>query len=97
MKNIAELKASGYKPKSVKQEMRDNLIAFLKGGKNPFEGIQGYDETVLPQLQTAILSQHNIILLGLRGQAKTRIARLMLNLLDEYIPVVEGSEINDDP
>ncbi|MES2728190.1 MAG: magnesium chelatase [Bacteroidota bacterium] len=97
IKTIAQLKASGYKPKSVKQEMRDNLIAFLKGGKNPFEGIQGYDETVLPQLQTAILSQHNIILLGLRGQAKTRIARLMLNLLDEYIPVVEGSEINDDP
>lgn len=97
IKTIAQLKASGYKPKSVKQEMRDNLIAFLKGGKNPFEGIQGYDETVLPQLQTAILSQHNIILLGLRGQAKTRIARLMLNLLDEYIPVVEGSEINDNP
>ncbi|MFZ4797717.1 MAG: magnesium chelatase [Bacteroidia bacterium] len=94
---IAQLKASGYKPKSVKEEMRENLIAFLKGGKNPFEGIQGYDESVLPQLQTAILSQHNFILLGLRGQAKTRIARLMINLLDEYIPVVEGSEVNDDP
>ena len=94
---IAQLKASGYKPKSVKEEMRNNLIAFLKGGTNPFEGIQGYDETVLPQLQTAILSQHNIILLGLRGQAKTRIARLMIHLLDEYIPVVEGSEVNDDP
>jgi magnesium chelatase subunit I len=97
IKTIAQLKASGYKPKSVKEEMRNNLIAFLKGGKNPFEGIQGYDESVLPQLQTAILSQHNIILLGLRGQAKTRIARLMINLLDEYIPVVEGSEVNDDP
>ena len=97
LKTIAQLKASGYKPKSVKEEMRTNLIAFLKGGINPFEGIQGYDETVLPQLQTAILSQHNIILLGLRGQAKTRIARLMINLLDEYIPVVEGSEVNDDP
>ena len=94
---IAQLKASGYTPKTVKQEMRENLITFLQGGSNPFEGIQGYDETVLPQLQTAILSQHNIILLGLRGQAKTRIARLMLNLLDEYIPVVQGSEINDDP
>jgi len=97
IKTIAQLKASGYKPKSVKEEMRTNLIAFLKGGTNPFGGIQGYDETVLPQLQTAILSQHNIILLGLRGQAKTRIARLMINLLDEYIPVVEGSEVNDDP
>lgn len=97
IKTLGELKQSGYKPKTVKQEMRENLIAFLKNGTNPFSGIQGYDETVIPQLQTAILSQHNIILLGLRGQAKTRIARLMLNLLDEYIPVVEGSEINDDP
>lgn len=97
IKTLAQLKASGYQPKTVKQEMRDNLIAFLRNKQNPFEGIQGYEETVLPQLQTAILSQHNIILLGLRGQAKTRIARLMLTLLDEYIPVVEGSEINDDP
>lgn len=97
IKNLGQLKASGYEPKSVKQEMRDNLIQFLKDGKNPFEGIQGYEDTVIPQLQTAILSRHNIILLGLRGQAKTRIARLMVNLLDEYIPIVDGSEINDDP
>src|SRR5574343_543439 len=97
IKTLGQLKASGYQPKTVKQEMRDNLITFLRNKQNPFEGIQGYEETVLPQLQTAILSQHNIILLGLRGQAKTRIARLMLTLLDEYIPVVEGSEINDDP
>jgi magnesium chelatase subunit I len=97
IKNIGQLKSSGYVPKTVKEEMRDNLIQFLKDGKNPFEGIQGYEDTVIPQLQTAILSRHNLILLGLRGQAKTRIARLMINLLDEYIPVVEGSEINDDP
>src|SRR5574343_614996 len=97
IKTLGQLKASGYQPKTVKQEMRDNLITFLRNKQNPFEGIQGYEETVLPQLQTAILSQHNIILLGLRGEEKTRIARLILTLLDEYIPVVEGSEINDDP
>ncbi|MBC7383544.1 MAG: magnesium chelatase [Bacteroidia bacterium] len=96
-KTLGQLKKSGYKVKSIKQEMRDNLVKFLMKGENSFTGIQGYDDTVIPQLQTAILSQHNIILLGLRGQAKTRIARLMLNLLDEYIPVVSGSEINDDP
>ncbi|MBP9883261.1 MAG: magnesium chelatase [Chitinophagales bacterium] len=94
---LGELKAAGYQPKTIKEEMRDNLIAALLSKKNVFEGIQGYDESVIPQLQTAILSRHNIILLGLRGQAKTRLARLMVNLLDEYIPVVKGSEMNDDP
>jgi len=97
IKTLGELKKSGYKPKSVKHEMRDNLISMLKEGKNVFTEIKGYDDTVIPQLQTAILSRHNIILLGLRGQAKTRIARMMLHLLDEYMPIVEGSEINDDP
>lgn len=77
--------------------MRDNLIMHLKNGTNPFSDIRGYEDTVLPQVHTAVLSRHNMILLGLRGQAKTRIARLMVNLLDEYMPVVEGSEINDDP
>lgn len=94
---LGELKAAGYQPKTIKEEMRDNLIAALQSKKDVFEGIQGYDESVIPQLQTAILSRHNIILLGLRGQAKTRLARLMVNLLDEYIPVVKGSEMNDDP
>ena len=94
---LGELQAAGYQPKTIKEEMRDNLIAALQSKKNVFEGIQGYDESVIPQLQTAILSRHNIILLGLRGQAKTRLARLMVNLLDEYIPVVKGSEMNDDP
>lgn len=97
IKTLGELKKSGYIALSVKEEMRKNLIAFLQKGENPFTGIEGYEDTVIPQLETAILSRHNIILLGLRGQAKTRIARLMLNLLDEYMPVVEGSEINDDP
>ena len=97
IKTFGELKQSGYKPRSIKQELRENLIAQLKSKEAGFEGIIGYDDTVIPDLQTAILSQHNILLLGLRGQAKTRIARLMINLLDEYIPYVEGSELYDDP
>jgi magnesium chelatase subunit I len=97
IKTFGELKKSGYRSRPVKNELRDNLICFLKQGENPFEGILGYDETVIPDIQTAVLSRHNIILLGLRGQAKTRIARLFTNLLDEYIPAVEGSELNDDP
>ena len=94
---LGQLKKAGYQSRSVKDEMRQNLITALKNGNNLWEEIKGYDETVIPQLQTAILSRHNIILLGLRGQAKTRIARLLLNLLDEYMPIIEGSEINDDP
>ena len=94
---LGELKASGYISKPIKDEIRNNLIKSLQEGINPFEGIIGYDETVIPDLQTAILSRHDIILLGLRGQAKTKIARLMINLLDEYIPAVDGSELNDDP
>lgn len=94
---IGELKKSGYKTIPVKEELRKNLIQTLQMDENPFEGILGYDETVIPDIQTAILSRHNIILLGLRGQAKTRIARLLINLLDEYIPMVEGSDLNDDP
>lgn len=94
---LKELKATGYKPLTVKEEMRKNLIYALANNQNPFEGIVGYDDTVLPQLKTAVLSRHHLILLGLRGQAKTRIARLMVNLLDEYMPIVAGSELNDDP
>ena len=94
---LGQLKSTGYKTRSVKEELRENLIKVLKDKKTEFEGIIGYDETVIPELQTAILSQHNILLLGLRGQAKTRIARLMVNLLDEYTPYIVGSEIFDDP
>ncbi len=97
IKTLGELKQSGYKPKSIKDELRDNLIKFLKENKNPFEGIIGFEDTVIPDLQTAVLSRHDILFLGLRGQAKTKIARLMINLLDEYIPIVDGSELNDDP
>ena len=97
IKTLGALKASNYKSLSVKDELRKNLIKQLKNKEEGFEGILGYDETVIPELQTAILSRHNILLLGLRGQAKTRIARLLGNLLDEYIPYVSGSEIFDDP
>jgi magnesium chelatase subunit I len=94
---LGELSAAGYMPISVKEELRDNLIARLRSGAAPFEGILGYEETVIPEIERAILSRHNILLLGLRGQAKTRIARQMVKLLDEYIPVISGSDINDDP
>jgi magnesium chelatase subunit I len=97
IKTLTELKASGYKPRSVKEELRGNLIIQLKNKEAGFEGIIGYEDTVIPDLHTAILSQHNILLLGLRGQAKTRIARLMISLLDEYVPYIEGSELFEDP
>lgn len=97
IKTLGELKATGYHSRSIKDELRVNLIENIRNGHNTFEGVHGYENTVIPELERAILSRHNINLLGLRGQAKTRLARLMLNLLDEYIPVVEGSEINDDP
>ena len=97
IKTLGELKKSGYQSLTIKQELRKNLVNSLKNSTFPFLSIHGYEDTVLPQLQTAILSQHNIILLGLRGQAKTRIARMMVKLLDEYIPVIAGSELNEDP
>jgi magnesium chelatase subunit I len=97
IKTLGELKKAGYQSKSIKDELRANLIENIKNKVTTFEGIHGYENTVIPELERAILSRHNINLLGLRGQAKTRLARMMVNLLDEYIPVVEGSEINDDP
>ncbi len=97
IKTLGELKKSGYQTKTIKQELRDNLIVKLRKKEKVFDGIIGFDETVLPDIERAILSRHNILLLGLRGQAKTRIARLMTNLLDEYIPAISGTEINDDP
>jgi magnesium chelatase subunit I len=94
---LGKLKESGYTSKSVKNELRDNLIKNIKNNVNSFENVIGYENSVIPQVERAILSRHNINLLGLRGQAKTMIARKMVYLLDEYIPVVKGSEINDDP
>ena len=94
---LGELKKSGYTSRSIKDELRTNLLKNIKNGVRSFEGIHGYEYTVIPELERAILSKHNINLLGLRGQAKTRLARLMVQLLDEWVPVVEGSELNDDP
>ncbi|SMO91133.1 magnesium chelatase [Gracilimonas mengyeensis] len=94
---LGELKDSGWKSVSVKEEIRNNLIQKIKNKEELFPGILGYDKTVLPQIQHALLSKHDMILLGLRGQAKTKILRLLVNFMDEYIPIVAGSEINDDP
>ena len=94
---LGELKKAGYTSRSIKDELRDNLVAKIKKKEDTFYGIWGYENTVIPELERAILSRHNINLLGLRGQAKTRLARLMVNLLDEWMPIVAGSEIHDDP
>ncbi|HRI80713.1 MAG TPA: magnesium chelatase, partial [Cyclobacteriaceae bacterium] len=94
---VGQLISAGYKSKTIKEELRFNLIEKLRKKENVFEGIWGYEETVIPDLERAILAGHDINLLGLRGQAKTRLARLMVALLDEYIPVIAGPELNDDP
>ena len=97
VKTLGELKQSGYKSVPVKDELRANLIKKLRAGAKLFRGIVGYDETVIPQLVNAILARHNVILLGLRGQAKSRIIRQLTELLDDRMPIVAGSEVNDDP
>ncbi|MFN4081173.1 MAG: magnesium chelatase, partial [Saprospiraceae bacterium] len=94
---LGALRAAGYAPRSIKNEMRENLKLKIRNRESVFPGIFGFDDTVLPDVERAVLSRHNILLLGLRGQAKTRIARQLVGLLDEYIPVVAGSELNDDP
>jgi len=94
---LEELKKTNYQPKSIQEELAQNLREKIKKGETTFKGLIGYENTVIPDIERAILSGHNINLLGLRGQAKTRLARQMTELLDEWIPVVAGSEINDDP
>ena len=94
---LGALRASGYRTKPIREEMRANLIAKIRKGENLFPGVMGYDQTVIPAIENAILSGQDIIFLGERGQAKTRMARSLVNLLDEVIPIVQGSEINDDP
>src|SRR5213596_2551384 len=99
---LGELKKTEWasparRQRTVKDEMRENLICLLENGSPLFPGIVGYEETVIPQLVNAILSRHNFILLGLRGQAKSRILRALVDLLDEQIPVVPGCAIHDDP
>ncbi|VXD20899.1 magnesium chelatase [Marinoscillum sp. 108] len=97
IKTLGALKNTGYEPLTIKEELRKNLIANFQKKHNVFEGIWGYEDTVIPDIERAILAKHNINFLGLRGQAKTRIARMMTLLLDEYIPCVAGSDLNDDP
>ena len=94
---LGELRESGYRPRTLREELRANLIDRMRRGEELFPGVVGYEQTVIPQIENAILSGQDIILLGERGQAKTRIARSLVNLLDEAIPIVAGSEINDDP
>src|SRR5437868_8758767 len=97
LQTLGELRRQSVRLRPVKQEIRDNLVRKLQGGETLFPGIIGYAETVVPQLVNAVLSRHNFILLGLRGQAKSRILRGLVGLLDERIPVVPGCEIHDDP
>ncbi len=97
IQTLGELKQSDHTVKSMREELRNNLVRHMERGSNPFKGIVGYDETVLPDVQRAILSGHSINLLGLRGQAKTRIARTLTELLDEWTPCIAGSELNDHP
>ncbi|MCR9263120.1 MAG: magnesium chelatase [Flavobacteriaceae bacterium] len=97
IKTLGELKAVGYQSKSIKDELRTNLLGKIASGEETFQGVWGYENSVIPELERAILSRHNINLLGLRGQAKTRLARLMVQLLDEWMPIVGGSEVHDDP
>ena len=96
-KTLGALRASGYRSESVKDEMRRNLLRKLAAGETLFPGVLGYDESVVPQVVNAILSRHNMILLGLRGQAKSRLLRSLTTLLDAAVPVVAGCEIHDDP
>jgi magnesium chelatase subunit I len=96
-RTVGELRAGGYQPKSVKQELRANLISRLAHGRPLFPGIVGYEDSVIPQIENAILSGQDIVFLGERGQAKTRLARLLIELLDDEVPAVAGCEINDDP
>src|SRR5207245_8284351 len=96
-RTIGELRASGHERETVKQEMRRNLLTRLRSGEPLLAGIVGYDETVLPQLANAVISGHDVIMLGERGQAKSRIMRSLVSLLDEQVPVIAGCEINDHP
>lgn len=97
IKTLGALKAAGYQFKTVTEELRDNLAQKLRSGEKVFENIIGYDDTVIPELERAVLAGHSINFLGLRGQGKTKMARLIIQLLDEYIPIIEGSELNEDP
>ena len=99
-RTLGHLKETGWKSRSVRDELRDNLVAAIRGGKTERErwpGILGFEKTVLPQIENAILSRHDFILLGLRGQAKTRLLRMLVHLLDPLLPALEGTDLDDDP
>jgi magnesium chelatase subunit I len=96
-RTVGELRASGQTPRSVKVEVRENLLATLRSGEHPWPGIVGFDRTVLPQLERALLAGHDIVLLGERGQGKTRLLRTLVGLLDEWTPVIEGAELGEHP
>jgi magnesium chelatase subunit I len=96
-RTLGALRASGYSPRTVKEEIRANLVARLAAGEPTFPGLVGFDDTVIPQVERALLAGHDIVLLGERGQGKTRLIRTLVTLLDEWMPIVEGSEVNDDP
>ena len=94
---LGALRESGYQPRSVRQEIRANLVERRRSGQRLFPGVPGYDRTVIPGLINAMLAGHDVILLGLRGQAKTRLLRSLTDLLDEAVPTIRGTELNDDP
>ena len=96
-RTLGDLAASGYESRSIKDELRANLVRALRSGDELFPGVRGYDDTVVPQIVNAILARHDFILLGLRGQAKSRILRQIARLLDDAVPILAGSEVNDDP
>ncbi|MFM7337683.1 MAG: magnesium chelatase, partial [Actinomycetota bacterium] len=96
-KTLGELKSSGWQSRSVKEEIRANTVDTIQSGQALITGVLGYQDTVIPQLENALLAGHDIVFLGERGQAKTRIIRSLVDLLDEWMPIVGGSEINDDP
>ena len=96
-RTLGNLKVSGYRPRSVRDELRENMIGRLRSGEKLFPGIVGFEHTVEPQVVNAILSRHDFILLGLRGQAKTRLLRSLVQFLDEWVPAIEGCPLNSDP
>ena len=95
--NLGELKTSGYRPRTVKAELRDNLMEWLRDGRELFPGIIGYEDTVTPGIVNAVLAGHDLILLGLRGQAKTRLLRALASFLDDAVPCIAGTPLRDDP
>jgi magnesium chelatase subunit I len=97
IRTLAELRAAGHRPKGLKQEVRDNLLAMLAAGQDPWPGLHGFEGTVIPQLERALLAGHDVVLLGERGQGKTRLLRTLVGLLDEWTPVIEGSELGEHP